>query len=91
MPEVVWTRRARRNLDDIGSYIASDDPTAAARVVERVASSVDRLAEYPMLGRSGAVEETRELVVAGTPYIVIYRLTHRVEILRIRHGTQRWP
>jgi plasmid stabilization system protein ParE len=44
-----------------------------------------------MLGRFGSVEETRELVVAGTPYIVVYRVTRRVEILRIRHGAQRWP
>lgn len=32
---------------------------------------------------------TRELVVAETPDIVVYRVRKRVEILRIRHGAQR--
>jgi plasmid stabilization system protein ParE len=31
-------------------------------------------------------------VVAGTPYIVIYRVgRERIDILRVVHGAQRWP
>ena len=84
---ILWTQRARRNLDEIGAYIAQDDPAAAERTVERVSI----LAVFPRAGRLGAVENTRELIVADTPYIIVYRVRERVEILRIRHGAQRWP
>jgi len=91
MDEVVWTRRARRNLDDIAEYIAQDSPTAARRIVREISGQISRLSDYPRIGGAGRAEGTRELVVPGTPYIVIYRINQRVEILRVRHGAQRWP
>jgi len=30
-------------------------------------------------------------VVTGTPSIAIYRIRERIEVLRVRHGAQRWP
>jgi toxin ParE1/3/4 len=34
---------------------------------------------------------TRELVVAGTPYIIPYRLRRdRLELLAVLHGRQKW-
>jgi toxin ParE1/3/4 len=38
------------------------------------------------------VPGTRELVVTGTPFIVVYRVeAATVVILRVLHGAQRWP
>jgi toxin ParE1/3/4 len=37
------------------------------------------------------VPSTRELVIAGTRFIVVYRITDNVEILRVLHTAQRWP
>jgi toxin ParE1/3/4 len=35
---------------------------------------------------------TRELVISGLPYLVVYRIRGDViEITRILHGAQRWP
>jgi toxin ParE1/3/4 len=35
---------------------------------------------------------TTELVVVGTPYVVVYRVERSVVlVLRILHGAQRWP
>ena len=36
--------------------------------------------------RPGRVPDTQELVVAGAPYIVIYRIGQAVELLRVLHG-----
>ncbi|WP_018265676.1 type II toxin-antitoxin system RelE/ParE family toxin [Methylosinus sp. LW4] len=35
---------------------------------------------------------TREFVVAGTPYLVPYRVQNEaIHILRVYHGARRWP
>jgi toxin ParE1/3/4 len=59
--------------------------------VERIATSVDRLATQPASGRTGRVPGTRELVVSGTPYVVPYRVRgETVQILRVFHGSRKW-
>ncbi|MBV5262594.1 type II toxin-antitoxin system RelE/ParE family toxin [Pinisolibacter aquiterrae] len=87
-----WTVRAVRRLDQVGAFIARDDPRAAARVVARIVSGVELLAEQPALGRVGRVPGTRELVFADVPYIVPYRVgMDTVEILTVMHTAQKWP
>ena len=54
--------------------------------------AVESLEQFSRRGRPGRRENTRELVVARTPYIVIYHIEDDViEILRILRGAQRWP
>jgi len=90
--QVRWLKRALKNLDDEAAYIARDDPLAAARMVERIASAVDQLASHPALGRPGRLPGTRELVISGAPYIVPYRIRgDTVEVLRVFHGARKWP
>jgi len=90
--QVRWLRRALNNLDEEAAYIARDDPGAAARIVERIVTSVERLGAHPVSGRPGRVPGTRELVVSGTPYLVPYRVRgETVEILRVFHGARKWP
>lgn len=89
---VRWLRRALENLDEEAQYIARDNPEAAARTVERILASVERIAIHPALGRPGRVPGTRELVIVGTPYLVPYRVSgDTVQILRVFHGARKWP
>ena len=89
---VRWLKRALKNLDEEAEYIARDNLQAAARIVERIATSVDRLATHPASGRPGRVPGTRELVISGVPYIVPYRVRDEtVEILRVFHAARKWP
>lgn len=61
-------------------------------MVERIEDAVSTLARFPELGRTGRVQGTRELVVAGTPYIVPYQIKGSVvEILTVLHAARRWP
>ncbi|MDP6389567.1 MAG: type II toxin-antitoxin system RelE/ParE family toxin [Alphaproteobacteria bacterium] len=86
-----WTRRAGASLDREIAYIAKDDPAAAQRIGRAVIAAVDRLADYSELGRPGRVSETRELVVAGTPYIVPYRVRDdTVQVLHVFHAARKW-
>ena len=89
--QIKWLRTALRNLDDRVNYIAEDNPDAARRAVERVRGAVSQLAEYPNMGRIGRVPQTRELVVAGTPWVIVYRIGKSIEIIRVLHGSQAWP
>lgn len=91
MDDVVWTKDALKDLDEIGAYIAIDNPDAAAKAIIRIGEAAAGLSFFPRIGRDGRVQGTRELVISDTPYILIYRVRDRVEILRIRHGAQRWP
>jgi toxin ParE1/3/4 len=87
-----WLRRALKNLDEEAAYIARDDTLAAARIVERIVASVERLGPHPASGRPGRVPGTRELVISGTPYLVPYRVRgETVEILRVFHGARKCP
>ncbi len=71
------------------AYIVRDDPEAAARIVERIVTSVEGLGAHPASGRPGRVPGTRELVVSGTPYLVPYRVRgETVEILQVFHGPE---
>jgi toxin ParE1/3/4 len=85
-------RTALHNLDHHANYIARNDPIAARNTVQRIQAAVDQLAQYPNLGRSGRVRLTRELIVGGTPWIIVYRIrADAVEIIRVLHGAQMWP
>lgn len=87
-----FAARYFRRLEDIKERIAADNPAAAARLIGRIRDAVSRLARFPESGRPGRVLGTRELVIAGTPYIVPYRVTGgAVQIITILHGAQRWP
>jgi toxin ParE1/3/4 len=89
---IVWSQTAISNLVKIRTYIEQDKPAAARRLAERILDSVELLAEHPHLGRAGREPETRELVVAGTPYIIVYRIYRgRLAILAILQAAQDRP
>ena len=88
--EVVWSALARARLQEIHAFVARDKPDAAARLATRIVAVVDNLRQHPYLGRAGAEPGLRELVIGGTPYIVLYGVqAGRVVIATIWHGSQR--
>lgn len=91
---IVWLARAIAQRDAQLDYIANDSPAAAIRVGDQVAHQVKQLATNPELGRAGRVDGTRELVIARTPLIAVYRVNQtadRIEVLALLHGAQMWP
>ena len=48
--------------------------------------------QHPYLGRDGRVPGTREHVIAGTPFVVAYRVhKDQIQILAVLHASRRWP
>jgi toxin ParE1/3/4 len=80
---------ARTRLREIRAYVARDKPKAAERLAMRIVAVVEALRNHPYLGRAGAEPGIRELVIGGTPYIVLYRVQgQRVIVNAIWHGAQ---
>ena len=89
---IIWRTRALADLRALRDYIAHDNPSAADRTAQHIRQAVMQLATFPHQGRPGRRPGTRELVVTGTPYFVVYRVHEdTVRILRVLHGRQRWP
>jgi addiction module RelE/StbE family toxin len=90
--KIKWLRQALRNLEQVHAYIFKEDPEAAKQLILRIQDTVDQLSEFPLMGRVGRLEATRELVISNTSYLIIYRVKEeRVEILRILHSSRKYP
>ncbi|MDA8182736.1 MAG: type II toxin-antitoxin system RelE/ParE family toxin [Acidithiobacillus sp.] len=92
---VIWTPRASAEYLSAVRYIAEERPAIAIEQGELVRQATGRLADYPQMGRAGRRRGTRELVVPGTPFIVVYRIqeqdAHQIQVIRFLHGAQQWP
>ena len=89
--KIRWSRRALADLNRISARIAEDKPAAAAEFMRAVADRVDRLREFPLLGRIGAYQDTRELVVHRN-YLVTYRVRgDEVQVLQVWHVARNLP
>lgn len=90
--KLVWLRRAMLDREAQLEYVAQDHPRAAIEQGDRIAESIGQLAQCPEMGRPGRRAGTRELVIARTPFIAVYRVKgERIELLRLLHGAQQWP
>lgn len=64
----------------------------ARRFALAVYESADSLKEMPNRGRKGRKANTREMIISGFPFVIIYRAgKEAVEIVRILHSAQQWP
>ena len=87
-----WTRIALQDLRHLHEYISEDNPLAASRMVARIQDATQRLKKHPHMGRSWRVQGTRELVIAGSPYTVVYILgDSEIQIVAVIHSAVRWP
>ncbi|MUG95218.1 type II toxin-antitoxin system mRNA interferase toxin, RelE/StbE family [Scytonema sp. UIC 10036] len=90
--QVRWLKKALLNLEQAYQYISVDNLDAAVKTIMKIQAAVNQLASFPIMGKVGRVAGTRELVIGSTPYFVVYRVKgERVEILRILHGSRKYP
>jgi len=94
--QLKWTDLADIDLEKIEAHITQENsPIVAIDVVMNIIDSVHLiLPDHPRAGRQGRLKNTRELVIDGIPFIVVYRehvSTNCIEILRVLHDTQQWP
>ena len=84
-----YAHLALADLAHIHAHIAEHNPSAARAIIRRIRHAITRLGVFPESGRPGVFAGTRELVVVGTPYIVVYVLgDDHVEVVAVFHGAQ---
>ena len=88
---IAWSHRARTDIRDLKAYIAKDSPYYARRFTERIIASVEKLEDFPKIGRpvpeSEGREDVRELIYQG--YRIIYLIQPgRIFIVTVIHGSR---
>jgi len=71
---VVYTPRARDDLDAIYSYLNERSPAAASAVLRRIRDRIDRLADFPLMAPPTELVEIRGLPIVRYPYKAYYRV-----------------
>ncbi|MBX8818108.1 type II toxin-antitoxin system RelE/ParE family toxin [Pseudochrobactrum asaccharolyticum] len=92
--KIVWLPQAQANRMDLITYIGQENPRAALNQLDEIEQQIDRLIDYPEMGRVGRKRGTRELVLNRTSFVLVYRIQLKlqsIEILRLLHGAQKWP
>jgi toxin ParE1/3/4 len=90
--QVRWTIPAANDLLEITRFIRKDNPSAAISVAQTLFEAANSLDNFPSRGRLGRISGTRELVISGLPYIVVYQIeVEAILILHIYHGARNWP
>lgn len=93
MTKVTWALEARARLEDIESFIAQENATAAKETVVAILARARQLQTAPLSGRQVPdyrEDDLRELL--ERPYRIIYRVKHdSVEVLTVMHYRQLLP
>jgi toxin ParE1/3/4 len=91
---IIYTRRAADELTAIFTYIEHDSPRNAARLIERLLSSIESVDLFPhrhkvVKNADELGEEVRSMPVR--PYLIRYHIDDKnsaVTILSVRHGAR---
>ncbi len=70
-----WSPRASEDYFEAWRYIVEHHSLRNADlVVSRIMKAALSLAHFPLLGKSGQIPGTRELVVPRAPFVIVYRV-----------------
>jgi len=90
--KVRWTPQAADDLEAIYEFIARDSPHYAQITIEGIIAAIDRLEQFPLLGRhvpETSQADVRELI--KPPYRIVYRTGEIVKILTVFRGSRLFP
>ena len=89
MAEIRWTLEAVKWLEDIHSYIAEDNPTAAQNVISGIYEKAQILGDHPQIGYLYRVEQEGDIrILLYGHYRITYLIKEKdsVEILGVFHA-----
>lgn len=89
MGRIVRTKRSDRDLFEISTYIAKDNPRAADALIDSIGQKLRLLSELPSMGheRPEFGKDLRSFREGN--YLIFYRpLTDGIILLRVLHGAR---
>jgi addiction module RelE/StbE family toxin len=73
-------------MESLYDFIYKEDKSAARSVVEKIYHSCLNIEIFPLAGRVGIVDSTREFVIPKTKYIIVYKVVDtRVIVIGLYH------
>jgi plasmid stabilization system protein ParE len=86
---VRFAARALSDLKQIREYLVEFSPAGAERVRVHLVETIERLADFPFLGRATDAPGVRILALTRYPYMIFYSVIRdEVVILHVRHGAR---
>ena len=84
---------AKADLREIRDYIEPRSPQGYRRIATSIFAIFDQLESFPLLGRIGEVDCTRELTIPRTEYRIVYTLPdeYNIDVERILHAKLKYP
>ena len=90
--QIRFLRIAEEDFTEIVSYIASENPSAANSIANKIEKNLELLSENPFLGRMPRDEEIRNLgyrYLIVKNYIIFYTIENKTILIhRILHGAR---
>ncbi|MCB9247015.1 MAG: type II toxin-antitoxin system RelE/ParE family toxin [Flavobacteriales bacterium] len=91
MVQIIWTQRARNDLEQISEFISRDSLIYARNQIDKLYSRTEVLKQLPLVGKVVAEINDRSIreIVEGN-YRIIYRIhsTNKLYILTVHHGAR---
>ena len=72
MRRIRWAPAAADDPQSISDYLQKHHPAFRQKTIRRLYDAIHSLKKFPLLGRTGTKADTRELVMAPLPYIIVY-------------------
>lgn len=86
-----YTRTALEEIDEILTYLASRNPSAASAIAARIEQVVAWIAEFPRIGYS-IDHDVRMLPLGRYPFLVFYSIDQDDVVIRnVRHHARSRP
>jgi plasmid stabilization system protein ParE len=88
MHSISFTFPAQEDIRSLHTYIATDNPAAASRLVLRIRDVCEKLRDFPEMGRLREdLPTSRQLRSIGCkPYSIFYEVqANHIEIIRVIH------
>lgn len=91
--KIVWSPLSFDRLESVFDFIATEDPTAANNLINRIFKKVESFLKFPQRGRKVPEVNRNDIrEVFESEYRIIYRIeTKKIVILTIRNIKQLLP
>ncbi len=89
MTTLIISSEAWQDLQDIGDYIAHNNPEAAISFVARLEQCCSQIAQFPGIGRNRDKLQPNLKSLAEGNYLIFYiKLSDGIKVLRILHAAR---